>query len=260
MTAHTDPGRVRSQNQDTVHTNPRQQLFVLADGVGGRAGGAVASRLAVDTIRRRMRRARGWRRLIFGRARTASTLDTMAEAVEIAHQALHARVVSRPDLQGMSCTVVAGSLENDHCTCVAVGDSRLYHYHEGQLQQITRDQTLAAQLLEEGFLEPGDQRLEQYQHMLTAVVGGDTTPPVQRYRIPFGKDDLLLACSDGLSGMLSNEQITHLIAQPGTLDELADRLVAEANQAGGRDNISVILIGRETPARAQSYSTAKEER
>ena len=245
MSAMTDPGRVRQQNQDCVHADPEQRLFVLADGVGGRAGGHVASRLAVDTIAGRLQRHRGGRWPGRWRNRPDIDLSLLNRAVFDAHQALLERARDEPELSGMGCTVVAGFLDHDHCLCVAVGDSRLYRIRDGRLEQITRDQTLANRLLEEGFLQPGDEGLEQYRHVLTTSVGCDHQPPeIQEYRIPVAEGDLLLACSDGLSGMLTSEQIAAAIRESGTLEESTRRLIELANRAGGTDNISVILIGR----------------
>jgi PPM family protein phosphatase len=254
MATRTDPGRVRPHNQDCVHTNPQQHLFVLADGVGGHAGGEVASRLAVDTIDRELLRSTRRKRSWPYRTAAVPNLRSLTEAVLAAHRALLDRARVHPELKGMGCTVVAGCLLEDQCLCVAVGDSRLYRLREGRLEQITEDQTLARRLLSEGFLEPGDQRLARYEHVLTAVLGGEARPEVQQYRIPLQGDDLLLACSDGLSDMLSTQQIAAIIGDTPNPDDAAGRLVEEAKLAGGRDNISVIVIGPRQRAAADGHA------
>lgn len=243
MTGRSDMGRVREQNQDCVHTDAELPLFVLADGVGGMAGGGIASELAVRTIVRGLRQhtRRPWFRS--GRQAARPTLESLNDALLQAHQALLERARSKPGLKGMSCTVVAGSVDEDHCLCVAVGDSRLYRLRGGRLTQITRDQTLANKLLRDGFIEADDERMERFSHVLTAALGSDADPPeIQQYRIDLEQDDVLLACSDGLSNMLPDEQIAAVINNIVALDESADQLVTQANDAGGRDNISLILV------------------
>jgi protein phosphatase len=179
--------------------------------------------------------------------------------VHAAHRALRDRARVHPELKGMGCTVVAGCLLEEQCLCVAVGDSRLYHLRDGRLEQITQDQTLAARLLAEGFLEPGDRRLAEYEHVLTTVLGGEALPEVQQYRVALQEGDLLLACSDGLSDMLSAQQIAALIGAARNLDEAAGRLVGEARHAGGRDNVSVIVVGRQQHAAAEGYAEKRED-
>ncbi len=255
MIARTDTGLVRQQNQDCVHTDPERHLFILADGVGGRAGGAVASRLAIDTIAQRLRRKGGhnWFGTRSGKGNIG--ISSLHDAVIGAHQALLAHARTNPEFKGMGCTVVAGVLDREHCLCVAVGGSRLYRLRGDRLQQISRDQTLANQLLEEGFLTPDDQNIERYSHVLTAVVGGDAPPPeVQQYAVDLEDGDVLLACSDGLSGMLDDQQIGAAIRRAPGLDESAAQLIGEANEAGGRDNISVILVSHTNPDRRTEHS------
>ncbi len=124
MIARTDTGLVRQQNQDCVHTDPERHLFILADGVGGRAGGAVASRLAIDTIAQRLRRKGGYNWFGTRSGKGNIGISSLHDAVIGAHQALLAHARTNPEFNGMGCTVVAGVLDREHCLRVAVGDSR----------------------------------------------------------------------------------------------------------------------------------------
>lgn len=237
----SDTGRVRQNNQDCVHVDSDRGLFVLADGVGGGPAGEFASRLAVDTVLGLLEAEidHRWYR-VWGRADQAR-LRVMKRAVLAAHQALVRKIHEQPELQGMGCTLLAGVLGTGKCLCVSVGDSRVYRSSGEGLHQVTRDQTLANQLIDQGFLGADDPKLEQYNHVLTDAIGGTQEPEVQGHVIALAEHDRLLACSDGLSGMLDDAQIDSILEQPAGLGELVDELVDGANHAGGRDNISVVL-------------------
>lgn len=237
----SDTGRVRQENQDCVHVDPGRGLFILADGVGGGPAGELASRLAVDTVAALLEPEldHRWYR-VWGRADQAR-LRVMKHAVLAAHQALLQKTLEQPQLKGMGCTLLAGVMGSGKCLCVAVGDSRVYRSGVDGLHQVTRDQTLANQLIEQGFLNRDDPRLEQYSHVLTDAIGGAQEPQVQGHVITLAEQDRLLACSDGLSGMLDDSQIDDILDRPVALDELLEALVDGANLAGGRDNISVVL-------------------
>lgn len=242
MTAVSDRGRVRKQNQDRIFNDPENGLFILADGVGGRAGGEVASQLTVDVISRELLRAPLWRRLWPWASANAPSLARLGEAVLAAHNAIIAHAHHHPRLEGMSSTVVAGLLQDEHCLCASVGDSRLYRLRDGELQQLSRDQTLARKLVREGFIAPGDRRLARYEHILTSVLGRGDTPRMQLFQTTLRPGDCLLACSDGLSGMLDDDAICQILRQEQPLRQRAEQLVEAANQAGGRDNVSLILV------------------
>ena len=241
IAARTDVGRVRSNNQDCVHIDAARGLFVLADGVGGGPGGEVASCLAVATVTRLLESEldRPWYR-VWGRADQAR-LRVLQRVVMAAHRAVRRRIGREPELAGMACTLLIGVLGVGRCLCAAVGDSRIYRSTPSGLQQITRDQTLAEKMLADGFVEADDPRLRRYQHVLTQAVGGARDPEVQSCVVPLDESDRLLACSDGLNGMLDDARIKQIIGQPLTLEGAVDALVEQANRAGGQDNISVVV-------------------
>ncbi len=241
MSALSDRGQVRTQNQDRVFSDPESGLFVLADGVGGRAGGEIAAQLAVDTISRFLAHVPLWRRL-WPRGAERPTLARLGEAVLAAHRAIQEQAAREPRLSRMSSTVVAGLVGQDQCLCACVGDSRLYRLRDGELLQLSRDQTVARRLVSEGYMPPGDARLRRYEHILTSVLGQGDVPEMQLFRVQLEPGDQLLACSDGLSGMLDDQDIRAILMRGQPLGERARALIEAANQAGGRDNVSLILI------------------
>lgn len=246
MSAHTDADHLPSSGRGSVHTDHRMPFFVLADAIGHTANGAT-SRLAVETLQQTLRYQRRWQLFRRSRRDTEKILDRMTRAVHTAHDVLLAHSRSEASNEDEGCTIVAGSIEGGYCDCVAVGDSRLYRFSNGQLAQITRHQSLAGQSLEEGFLEPGDERPSSYDHTLSAAVGGRIKPTIQQYRVPFRQGDLLLACSDSLCEVLSDARIASLLKRPGNTDELAARLVEKTRMAGATNNVSVILVGHHEP-------------
>jgi len=237
----TDPGMVRSSNQDCIHVDAQHGLFVLADGVGGGPSGELASRIAVQTVRDALREEleSRWYRF-WGRADSAR-LAVMEQAVMAAHEAVRQQIEEDPDLKGMASTLLVGVLEPGRCLCVAVGDSRLYHLNADRLRQITHDQTLANKLCDDGFITPDDAQYARYTHILVHAVGGEELPVVQRHVLEMNTGDRVLACSDGLSGMLPDAAINDLLMQAQRLDEAGNSLVAAANEAGGKDNVSVVV-------------------
>lgn len=251
----SDTGLVRSENQDRIHIDPQQRFFALADGVGGARGGAVASELAVNSVREHLENL-----LQSARHRWWGCSDNQVlKHLERAFDEANARVIEesrkQEKLQGMACTLVSGVLHKDHCLCACVGDSRIYLLSNGRIDQISEDQTLASQLVEDGLIEQGDARWQRFSHVLTQAIGGNNEEPpqIQLYQVKLHPGDRLLACSDGLSNMLKDQEINDLVDVERPLAEVIETLVYSANLAGGDDNISAILVAPQ----AQAASTAQ---
>ncbi len=247
MAGLSDRGQVREDNQDWIRADPHLGLFVLADGMGGIRGGAEASRIAGEHFHRHMRSWLRWGAMLPWRRSPLRILKAMQRGLLAASVRVRHAAAADTRLEGMGTTLVGGLVRGSACLVVAVGDSRLYRLRDGDLEQVTRDQTLAAKLLADGFLKTDDPRLARYTHILTAAVGREERPEIQRYHLKLQPGDRLLACSDGLSGALADHHLSTTLQQQGPLERLADRLVALANDAGGKDNISVILIDPITP-------------
>jgi protein phosphatase len=234
---HTDTGQRRKKNEDSYLILDDHNLFVVADGMGGHAGGEIASKIAVDTIGAAFKDNR------FDGERYANVPrrgSELALAVQMANEAIFGRAKVEPELTGMGTTVVAArfSPNKQRLYIGHVGDSRCYRLRDGELRQVTTDHTMGAS----GITGPLADRLER-------AVG---IAPAVKVDVIIGRplpNDLYLLCSDGLSKMVDLERMREiLLADKNNLDKSASNLVAEANAVGGRDNITVILVQVKSPA------------
>ena len=233
----TDTGQRRKKNEDSYVILDDHNLFVVADGMGGHAGGEIASKIAVDVI------AAAFKANAFTGERYANVPrrgSELALAVQMANDAIFARAKVDTELTGMGTTVVAArfSPNKQRLYIGHVGDSRCYRLRDGELRQVTTDHTMGAS----GITGPLADRLER-------AVG---IAPAVKVDVIIGRplpNDLYLLCSDGLSKMVSLERMREiLLADKNNLDKSASNLVAEANAVGGRDNITVILVQVKSPA------------
>ncbi len=237
-TAVTDTGRMRSHNEDCVHADPARGLFVVADGMGGHKAGEVASALAIVRMREIIEKA------------LPGTPDTTAEtagqllqqAVEAANHAIFEAAESDPRYSNMGTTLVASLITNQHIYVAHVGDSRLYRFREQRLERITNDHSLVQEMIDQGFYTPEQASRANNRNIVTRAMGLEPDVNVELQQHPLEQGDLYLLCSDGLSDMLDEDTIALTLHQFGdNLSEAAQYLVAAANEAGGRDNISVVL-------------------
>ena len=235
-----DTGRARSNNEDTVLFDEPLGLAVLADGMGGYQAGEVASDLAAKTFHRAI--TRWWGALAGGAPEPEQILQALSlGAREANHQVLEA-ASSRPEWAGMGTTLVVALIQAQQAWVGHIGDSRAYRWRDEQLIQITRDHSLLQEQIDAGLLTPEEAARSVHRNLVTRAVGvePDVTMDIQAHDLRPG--DLLLLCSDGLSDMLPDEAIAQVIREAGDLPSLARALIDAANLAGGRDNISVILV------------------
>lgn len=246
MAGLTDPGRLRQHNEDHVALHPEVGLAVLADGMGGHNAGEVASRLAVDAIIQHCLHAMATEPdPVAGQAAKSCSHEQSAlhTAVEAANTAIHEMARHNPECAGMGSTVVAAVFHNDGLCVAHVGDSRLYRFRDGRLQLLTEDHSVVQELLNRGLLTPQQARQSVSKNLVTRALGVDARvqPALGTHATEPG--DLYLLCSDGLNDVLTDTQIESLLAAYGAKpDTVARRLVDAVNQAGGPDNISVILV------------------
>ena len=255
MTGVTDPGRMRAENEDNIATFPALGLAVLADGMGGHQAGEVASRMAVDVISRHFQE-------VFARHSTSSgngkSLEqrTIGKAIELANAAIYEMAHQRSECAGMGSTIVVAVFYEDKVCIGHVGDSRLYRLRGGKLEQLTQDHSVIEELVARGLLSREEARQTIGKNLVTRALGIDPFVAADVAELPREADDLYLICSDGLNDVVPDPDIEGLLAS-GSQDELwplAQRLVAVANERGGPDNISIILVrpgerfARETPA------------
>jgi protein phosphatase len=247
----TDIGRVRKLNQDAFSLDNDRQLWVLADGMGGHAGGEVASQIAVDTI------PQEFQRLLTAEpspSPPAATLETLlTQAIETANQRICEQSSQNDEIKGMGTTIVVVALTQIHDTSQAViahsGDSRAYVLRNGSLSLWTRDHTLMEERLALNLITPEQVRTHPLRHVLTKALGIDLQayPTVQTFSLE--STDLLLLCSDGLTKMLTDQEIQTLVLKEApNLDRIKNTLVATANRLGGEDNTTVVVIGADSDA------------
>lgn len=222
----TDVGCLRDHNEDSLAVSP--PLYVVADGMGGHAAGEVASEIAVNTIVATMP----------DHADAQGLADAVVEANREVIQASH----DERGREGMGCTVTAAMLEGERLVIAQVGDSRAYLMHKGSLQQVTRDHSLMAELIEAGDITPEEARVHPKRSVITRALGSDPLMQPDIYELNVEAGDRLLLCSDGLSTMLTDDQIASTLSRIGDAQRCASQLVNEAIEVGGFDNITVIVV------------------
>jgi protein phosphatase len=244
----TDPGLARLHNEDAFKVDADNGLYVVADGMGGHSHGEVASKIAVDTIAKLLRTSNSPLRQADPLAPAAGDTSGLRphslrfkEAIRRAHDAMLLAIRDDMRLQGMG-TTVAGLLVRDGVAAVAhVGDSRVYRYRGGELRLLTRDHTWVNEQVMAGFLSEDQARTHPLRNVVTRALGGEADVAVDLQEVELRKGDLYLICSDGLTSMLQDAEIRARVASGRPLDEICRMLIADANERGGVDNITVIL-------------------
>jgi serine/threonine protein phosphatase PrpC len=230
----TDVGRVRERNEDAAFAG--DHVFAVADGLGGHRAGEVASDLALGSVR------------ALDQVEPRAAAKQVAEAVRNGNRAVHDRAETDDSLRGMGTTMTAVVISGNTAFIAHVGDSRCYLIRAGQITQLSRDHTLVARMVSEGRLTPEQAEAHPQRSVLTRALGADKDVEVDESRVTLIDGDRLLLCSDGLTGMLSNEEIRDYATSGSDLDEICRRLVDAANERGGQDNITVVLIDVGDPA------------
>jgi serine/threonine protein phosphatase PrpC len=241
----SDAGRVRENNEDSFCIAPEMNLFVLSDGMGGQASGEVASRLATETIVAYCREAQVTPSSAMTGARLAGVSDNLnrlSSAIRLANRVVHQAAEQSPELHGMGATVVAIWLADQRMSLAHVGDSRVYLLRGESLEQLTQDHSFVAEQVRRGSMTEQEATASNLQNVLLRALGVD--PEVQadvdeHYLL---EGDTILLCSDGLTRELSDAQIAAVLGDAEDAQEAADRLVDLANQAGGEDNITAIVV------------------
>jgi PPM family protein phosphatase len=229
--AATDTGLVRDLNEDAIFVN--DSLAVVADGMGGHAAGEVASAMAVD--------------LLVDEFLHRPTVEGLQRAIEAANDQIIADARETPEHFGMGTTVIAVGLTEDahgvtSATLFNVGDSRAYQLRDGALRQLSEDHSVAEEWVRMGRLTPEEAAVHPRRHQLTRTLGVEETVEVDVMSVIASPGDRLLLCSDGLSNELSPEIIAQLASGPMPLEEAVGALIDAARSAGGRDNISAVLL------------------
>jgi protein phosphatase len=243
----------RSQNEDShgcwVSEDPAERerrgvLMVVADGMGGSQAGEIASRLAVQTVIQNYRDGT-----------SPDPLDDLYRAVEAANHVVHSESVSHPNMSGMGTTCVALAVRGRDAFLAHVGDSRAYLASEGKLRQLSQDHSLVAQLVRDGQLTPEQARSDPRRNVVTRSVGVSASVEVdaQRFESLLREGDTLLMCTDGLHGLVSDDELLEFASGPD-LSEGCKRAIALANARGGHDNITVILARMQPQGAVDSHA------
>jgi len=240
-------GSRREQNEDRYLIGADQRLFVVADGVGGNRHGEVASLLAVQAIQQSLALDASpgqshwhlrWPRATDGR-------ELLRGAILDAHRALRTTIQVHPELDAMRTTVVVLMLGDDHATVAHVGDSRAYRVRAEHLVRLTEDHSLAQLMYRSDVIPEALVPVHPWRHVLTQTVGGEDEPSVEVTRVAAEAGDMFLLCSDGLTEMLSEEQIISRVCCREPIEDRCRNLVEAAQTEGGRDDITVVLVAVE---------------
>jgi PPM family protein phosphatase len=224
----TDPGRKRRHNEDAFVCEP--PLFAIADGMGGAQAGELASRLAAAAVGRAEAEGRPGR-------------EHVVALIEDANRSIYERAAGDDSVSGMGTTMTVALVEDDRVWIGHVGDSRAYLVRGGELEQVTEDHSLVAELVRSGRLTPDEADSHPHRSVITRALGTDADVAVDVLELPTRPGDVFVLCSDGLSTMVDDDTILRLVEQHrDDLDTAARVLVDRANDAGGEDNITVVLF------------------
>ena len=240
----TDVGRRREHNEDSLLVDPESSLFVVADGMGGHAGGGTASSIAVETIQKSVRAARAAAPGAFASPtpQDAGQFPTVLRgAVEDACRAIYRAAQEDPSLAGMGTTVTAVLLAGHNAYLAHVGDSRCYLLRGGRIFQLSEDHSLVNEQLKAGAITEEEARSSRFRNIITRSVGFEEDVLVDIVGLDVEPGDVVVLCCDGLSNLVTDPEILD-IASKVPLAESPERLVALANERGGDDNITVIVV------------------
>jgi PPM family protein phosphatase len=235
----TDPGRARENNEDSVVHDPATRLGVLADGMGGYNAGEVASGMATAFIKSEMSR---W----LSEAGKQASMKDVKRALEIcvdnANRSVFNAANANAHYSGMGTTLVVAVFQDAKVLLGHIGDSRCYRLRRGEMVQITKDHSLLQEQIDAGLLTVEQAATSSHKNLVTRALGVEDAVMLELNEHVVESGDLYLMCSDGLSDMANDAEIETILASQTSMPQKADRLIALANELGGRDNISVLLV------------------
>jgi protein phosphatase len=239
----SDTGLQRRANEDSAYA--AAPLFVVADGMGGAQAGEVASQIAVETFQQ-------------GLDGTGTPEERLAERVREANRQIYERSRIESGREGMGTTLTAAYLDDALLAIAHVGDSRAYLFRDGQLTRLTQDHSLVDELVRQGKLTEEQAAEHPQRSIITRALGPEPDVMIDTFSYPVSAGDVVLLCSDGLTSMVSEDTVAGVLGKVGSLDEAARSLIEQANKAGGRDNITVVLFRLEEVAGADGALVGNE--
>jgi serine/threonine protein phosphatase PrpC len=233
----TDVGRVRAHNEDSFLVDAQRGVFLVADGMGGHAAGEIASAIASEAVGAALRQG------VDGGLGAAELGLVMRECIQQAHRSILNYSATKPETRGMGTTMTALVVCDDGAFRVGhIGDSRCYVLRDGELEQVSRDHTWVQREVDAGRLTPMGARRHHLSHVLSRALGADSLDEPDVYAGTLLPGDLVLLCSDGLTGMLTDRLLRRILSRDAELHELVADLILGANERGGRDNITAVLV------------------
>ncbi|MHB9155977.1 MAG: Stp1/IreP family PP2C-type Ser/Thr phosphatase [Endomicrobiales bacterium] len=250
--AKSDVGKVRKNNEDSFAVDEKNGLFVVCDGMGGHNAGEVASRMACDLIIKNMRQTLELKQetdrtqVMFGQnnPRLSDPANRLVSSVRLANQVIYEASHTYSEKSGMGTTVVALLVMENSYVVAWVGDSRVYLVRHKQLQQLTTDHSLVQEQVSKGLMTSEQAENSEFKNILTRALGSAENVEADAVEIPAFDNDYLLLCSDGLTRMVPENKILEAIEGARNTQEAGERLVTLAVEAGGRDNVTVIVVNR----------------
>ena len=235
VAALSDCGSTRPSNEDAFGVSAEHGVYVVCDGMGGAAAGEIASSMAVNEVLR----------LLGGRDGASPLEETVEEAIRAANEAIYSRAEGNPQLNGMGTTLAGLVAEGRRVLVFNVGDSRCYRLRKRKLKQISLDHSLVEEQVRMGRITPAEALHSPLRNVITRALGTQPSVEPDLFELKAEAGDIFLLCSDGLTGEVPDPQIESLLAADLPLDQICARLVEAANQAGGHDNITCMLVRAE---------------
>ena len=242
----TDVGRRRKINEDSFLVSPEASLYAVCDGMGGHNAGEVASRMAIETLSSFVEKSAIEKEITWPwgiDANLSFDANRLKTAIKLANARVFQAADNREELTGMGTTVVATIVSGNLLTIGSAGDSRCYLVRGGELRQLTRDDSWVSAALGEGILNSDDVEHHPLRNVITKAVGARDSIELDVTEQQLEPGDVVMLCSDGLHGMLNDQQLAGvLLPVPDSLEQATARLIDAANEAGGRDNVTVVLL------------------
>ena len=233
----TDQGRKRGRNEDSLFVMPQEEIYIVADGVGGQNSGELASTMAVKGIAEYIKS-----RPLRGDENEAELRGYFLDCMRLVNGHIYEAAKQSPANAGMATTAVLLYLNKTTAYFINIGDSRAYIYRDGQIRQVTEDHTYVNELVKGGSITKEEAESHPQKNMITRALGGDDKVLPDFYRLETVKDDIIILCTDGLYGEVTEEEICSLTAGASSMSTLSSNLVQRANENGGHDNITVICL------------------
>lgn len=241
--ARTDQGRVRLNNEDNYYLSEEQGILVVADGMGGHASGEVASKMAVDVIKGFFDGTAGTSEPVIGEYNEeySEKTNTIGSAIRLANMAIYEAAQNNPTWHGMGTTLSAVLFDKKQLSIAHVGDSRVYLVRAGDIIQLTDDHTIVQEQVKRDLLTQDEAEASGMKNVLTRALGIASDVMIDLDELAMADDDILVLCSDGLSSMVSDDDILSVILADDNPAVACERLIDMANGNGGKDNITVIV-------------------